>query len=141
MKPLRLHDMLLVIGWIAMLGVAASALILLGYSGYLMILVWGAAAAPLAVLSARRLERRHLTLDPVCRRLALRSYALLTVATMSVPLALWVTASVENEGVGILAGFGFSILFAGQVGYVLAATYWMVREIALRDKQSVPGEC
>ena len=141
MKRLGLRDVLLLIGWVAALGVAAAALILLGFAGYLMILVWSAAAAPLSLLSVRRLAKRRLTLDPGCRRLALRSYAWLVVATMTVPLALWASTSLESEGVGIAVGYGLTIVFVGQIGYVLAATYWMVRELVSRlDERPLAAE-
>jgi hypothetical protein len=108
---LVLVDAALRLAWVATAAIAAAALVTLGYAGHLMILVWGAVAVPLAFVTAHRLRSSGRPLHPACRALALRSYALLTVATLLVHALLisGTSGSVvpgAGEALGMLAGAG-----------------------------------
>jgi hypothetical protein len=135
MRSPRVVDAVLSLIWIAAAAVAGAALLMLGYVGYLMILVWGALALPLSVVTTRRLRSTGRDLDPSCRALAMRSYTILAATTVFVHTALISgllasEAPLGSDALGMLASVGFWILFAGEIGYVLAATYWLVRTLA-----------
>jgi hypothetical protein len=131
----RFVDAALGLAWLSVAAIAATALVMLGYVGYLMILVWGAVAVPLAFVTAHRLRSSGRRLDPACGALALRSYTLLAVATVLVHALLMSdrlghVGPGASEALGMVAGMGMTILFVGQVGYVLAATQWFIRALA-----------